>query len=182
MLHPRILKFGGTSVADAAAVERVTSVVREHGGPQPVVVVSALAGATDALLAAADAAEHGDSRATGSSLDALLQRHTSIAGRLAPPEAGNELRGEVEAAQRDIARLLDRVAREPDRRPALRDEVASYGERLSASLLAAVLTRAGVPARYVDYRHCLTPAATHSRADPLPPPHRQSPGAPPAPP
>jgi len=166
-MHPRILKFGGTSVADAAAVERVTSVVREHGGPQPVVVVSALAGATDALLAAADAAEHGDSRATGSSLDALLQRHTSIAGRLAPPEAGNELRGEVEAAQRDIARLLDRVAREPDRRPALRDEVASYGERLSASLLAAVLTRAGVPARYVDSRHCLTTDATHGRANPL---------------
>jgi len=48
MLHPRILKFGGTSVADAAAVERVTGVVRSYGGPRPVVVVSALAGATDA--------------------------------------------------------------------------------------------------------------------------------------
>src|SRR5256886_13053591 len=60
MLHPRILKFGGTSVADAAAVERVTGVVRDHGGPRPVVVVSALAGATDALLAAADAAACGE--------------------------------------------------------------------------------------------------------------------------
>src|SRR5436190_2692367 len=56
MLHPRILKLGGTSVADAAAVERVTGVVREQGGPRPVVVVSALAGATDALLAAAGVA------------------------------------------------------------------------------------------------------------------------------
>ena len=167
MVYPRILKFGGTSVADVAAVERVTSVVREHGGPRPVVVVSAIAGATDALLAAADAAEDGDPRAPEPSLEALFGRHASIARRLAPPEAGDALRGELEAARRDIARLLDRVARERDQRPALRDEVASYGERLSASLLAAVLTSAGVAARYVDSRHCLTTDATHGRANPL---------------
>jgi len=167
MVYPRILKFGGTSVADVAAVERVTSVVREHGGPRPVVVVSAIAGATDALLAAADAAEDGDPRAPQPSLEALFGRHASIARRLAPPEAGDALHGELEAARRDIARLLDRVARERDQRPALRDEVASYGERLSASLLAAVLTSAGVAARYVDSRHCLTTDATHGRANPL---------------
>ena len=167
MVYPRILKFGGTSVADVAAVERVTSVVREHGGPRPVVVVSAIAGATDALLAAADAAEDGDPRAPEPSLEALFGRHASIARRLAPPEAGDALRGELEAARRDIARLLDRVARQRDQRPALRDEVASYGERLSASLLAAVLTSAGVAARYVDSRHCLTTDATHGRANPL---------------
>ncbi len=167
MVYPRILKFGGSSVADVAAVERVTSVVREHGGPRPVVVVSAIAGATDALLAAADAAEDGDPRAPQPSLEALFGRHASIARRLAPPEAGDALRGELEAARRDIARLLDRVARERDQRPALRDEVASYGERLSASLLAAVLTSAGVAARYVDSRHCLTTDATHGRANPL---------------
>src|ERR1051325_1106598 len=82
MLHPRILKFGGTSVADAAAVERVTGVVRSHGGPRPVVVVSALAGATDALLAAADAAADGHPRATFPSLDALLERHARIANQI----------------------------------------------------------------------------------------------------
>src|SRR3989440_10231281 len=167
MVYPRILKFGGTSVADAAAVERVTSVVREHGGPRPVVVVSAIAGATDALRAAADAAEDGAPRAPEPSLEALFGRHASIARRLAPPEAGDALREELEAAHRDIARLLDRVARERDQRPALRDEVASYGERLSASLLAAALTSAGVTARYVDSRHCLTTDATHGRANPL---------------
>ena len=167
MVYPRILKFGGTSVADAAAVERVASVVREHGGPRPVVVVSAIAGATDALLAAADAAEDGDPRAPDPSLEALFGRHASIARRLAPPEAGDALREELEAARREIARLLDRVARERDQRPALRDEVASYGERLSASLLAAALTSAGVTARYIDSRHCLTTDATHGRANPL---------------
>jgi aspartate kinase len=167
MLHPRILKFGGTSVADAAAVERVTGVVRSHGGPRPVVVVSALAGVTDALLTAADAAADGDPRATAPSLDALLERHARIANQLARPEARKPLLGELEAARREIERLLDRVEQEPDRRAALRDEIASYGERLSASLLAAALTGAGIAARYVDSRHCLTTDATHGRANPL---------------
>ena len=167
MLHPRILKFGGTSVADAAAVERVTGVVRSHGGPRPVVVVSALAGATDALLAAADAAADGDPRATAPSLDALLERHARIANQLARPEARKLLVGELAAARREIARLLDRVEQEPDRRAVLRDEIASYGERLSASLLAAALTGAGMAGCYVDSRHCLTTDATHGRANPL---------------
>src|SRR2546430_862086 len=65
------------------------------------------------------------------SVGARLGRQASIAGRLAPPEAGEALYGELSAARRDIARLLDRVARERDRRPALRDEVASYGKPLS---------------------------------------------------
>ena len=167
MLQPRILKFGGTSVADAAAVERVTGVVRSHGGPRPVVVVSALAGATDALLAAADAAADGDPRATAPSLDALLERHARIANQLARPEARRLLLGELAAARREIARLLDRVEQEPDRRAVLRDEIASYGERLSASLFAAALTGAGMAGRYVDSRHCLTTDATHGRANPL---------------
>jgi len=167
MLHPRILKFGGTSVADAAAVERVTGVVRSHGGPRPVVVVSALAGATDALLAAADAAADGDPRATAPSLDALLERHACIANQLARPEARKLLLGELAAARREIAGLLDSVQQEPDRRAVLRDEIASYGERLSASLLAAALTGAGMAGCYVDSRHCLTTDATHGRANPL---------------
>ena len=167
MLHPRILKFGGTSVADAAAVERVTGVVRSYGGPRPVVVVSALAGATDALLAAADAAADGDPRATAPSLDALLERHARIANQLARPEARKLLLGELAAARREITRLLGCVEQEPDRRAVLRDEIASYGERLSASLLAAALTGAGMAGCYVDSRHCLTTDATHGRANPL---------------
>src|SRR5207247_6109151 len=47
---PTVLKFGGTSVEDAAACARVAGIVRAHGGSRPVVVVSALAGVTDALL------------------------------------------------------------------------------------------------------------------------------------
>ena len=167
MVHPRILKFGGTSVADAAAVERVTGLVRDHGGPRPVVVVSALAGATDTLLAAADAAADGDPGGAGPGLAALLERHAGIARQLALADARDALLAELETARRDIDRLLGRIAHEPDRRAALRDEVASYGELLSAPLVTAALASAGVAARHVDSRHCLTTDATHGRANPL---------------
>jgi len=83
-----VLKFGGTSVADAAALQRVAAVVhRAHRSTRPVVVVSALAGVTDALLAAAEAAASGDVERTLPQLDALLERHAEIAGRLARPPA-----------------------------------------------------------------------------------------------
>src|SRR2546430_6744567 len=153
MLQPQILKFGGTSVADAAAVERVTGVVREHGGPRPVVVVSARAGAADALLAAADAAADGHPRGTAPSLDALLERHARITNQLVRPEARKALLGGLEAARSELARLLDHVERDPDRRAALPDEIAAYRARLSASLLAAAPGDAGLVAGRVAFPH-----------------------------
>ncbi len=160
MREIRVLKFGGTSVADSAAFERVTAIVGAHGGPRPVVVVSALAGATDTLLAAADGAAAGEP--TLASLDALFERHRTI-------DITGHLHPELDQAREGIAELLARIAREPERRPALRDEVASYGERLSAALLASVLQEGGMAARCVDARHCVVTDATHGCATPLRP-------------
>ena len=168
MSESTVLKFGGTSVADAAALQRVAGLVsRAQRNARPIIVVSALAGVTDALLAAADAAAGGDAERIRPQLDALLERHAEIAGRLARPDGANGIRTVLGRARADIAELLERVAGEPERRPALRDEIASYGERLSAALLTAVLLAADVPARYVDARHCLITDATHGRATPL---------------
>ena len=164
-----VLKFGGTSVADAAALQRVAGVVHDaQRGTRPVVVVSALAGGTDALLAAADAAASGDPKLMLPQLDALLERHAEIARGLARPESAKGIGTVLARARAEIADLLARVAAEPERQPALRDEIASYGERLSAALLTAVLLAADVPARYVDARHCLITDETHGRATPLP--------------
>ena len=168
MSESTVLKFGGTSVADAAALQRVAAVVhRAHRSTRPVVVVSALAGVTDALLAAAEAAASGDVERTLPQLDALLERHAEIAGRLARPENARGIRTVLERTRAEIVDLLERLAVEPERGPALRDEIAAYGERLSAALLTAVLQAADVPARYVDARHCLITDGTHGRATPI---------------
>ena len=170
MSESTVLKFGGTSVADAEALGRVAGLVRRaQARTRPVVVVSALAGVTDALLAAADLAASGDPEGTRPQLDALLERHAEIAGRLASSEGAKGIRTVLGQAREELAGLLERVAGEPAARPALRDEIAAYGERLSAALLTAVLLAADVPARYVDPRHCLITDDTYGRATPLVP-------------
>ena len=80
MTYPIVVKFGGTSVQDAAAFERAGGIVRSHGGARPVVVVSALSGMTDALLAAAATAH--DGTAALDSLEPLFERHRQVARQL----------------------------------------------------------------------------------------------------
>ncbi|MFN9334799.1 MAG: hypothetical protein ACK6D1_19605, partial [Planctomycetota bacterium] len=78
------MKFGGAAVADAAGIRRVVALVQAERARAPVVVVSALAGAPDALLAAADAAAAG---AGEQAVAALVARHRAVAGDLGLPPA-----------------------------------------------------------------------------------------------
>src|SRR3989442_470956 len=96
---PTVLKFGGTSVEDTAACGRVAAIVRAHGGPRPVVVVSALAGVTDALLGCAG---EGALRA----FDPHLERHREIARRLLGPDASAAFLAELERARGELAALV----------------------------------------------------------------------------
>ena len=163
---PTVLKFGGTSVADAAAFERVAAIVRAHGGPRPVVVVSALARVTDALFTSARSAADGDIAGARRNLEAHLERHHHIAKRLLSSGAAAIFSDELAGARRELAALLERLPAEPETHAPLRDEIASYGERLSASLLAATLAAAGLPTRRVDARSCIMTDDSHGQATP----------------
>src|SRR3989449_10222029 len=158
---PTVLKFGGSSDEDAAACARAAGIVRAHGGPRPAVVVSALAGVTDALVGCA---REGSLRA----FDPHFERHREIAQRLLGPEARGAFLVELERACGELAALVERISREPVLRARLQDEIVSYGERLSAPLVAAVLAAAGLPTRHVDARRCIVTDETPGRATPDP--------------
>ena len=85
-----VCKFGGTSVADAAAIRRLAGIVAGRAREQPLVVVSALAGVTDGLLGLAAAVHAGDAAALGGGLDALVRRHEIVAGELPGAEPAAE--------------------------------------------------------------------------------------------
>jgi aspartate kinase len=164
---PTVLKFGGTSVGDAAAFERAAGIVRSHGGARPVVVVSAMSRVTDGLLAALEAAAR-DSAAALESLRPLLERHRVVAQRLLAPDAAGTFQAQLDRAQQALAELLQRVKQAPAAaRPALHDEGLSFGEQLAATLLTAVLVARGLPARYVDARRCIVTDEAHGAALPL---------------
>ncbi len=153
-----MLKFGGTSVEDAAAFERVTGIVRAERRAHPVVVVSALSGVTDALLASVEAA-------SANGLAPHFERHEEIAQRLLDRAAAAGFEAELAAARLEIDRLLGRIFRD-GAAPQLRDELVSYGERLSSSLLGRVLAARGLPATCVDARRCIITTGAAGRAEP----------------
>jgi len=161
------MKFGGTCVEDVAAFERVVKIVRAHKDSPCVVVVSAMSGVTDALLNTIARAE-GNTTVPGRLLDTLkphFERHRLVAQRLVGQS--DSITTLLEGAEREITSLLADISEEQMPVPLLQDLVVSYGERLSAPLLAEVCTQAGLPARYIDARRCIITDGEHGRAEPL---------------
>ena len=167
-MRPTIMKFGGTSVADAVAFANVSSIVQAAAGEQPVVVVSAIAGFTNALLGAVEKASGGDSRAAGRSLDEWFERHVAIAKAFVGEEAREPVESAIDDAKREIRQLLRIIAAYPVTSPPLQDEIVAYGELLSSRLLAAGLRANGLQSQYVDARECVKTDETYGNAAPLP--------------
>ncbi len=164
------MKFGGTSVEGATAFQTAARIVSERIAQRPVVVVSAMGGFTDALLSSVKQALDGCAADGLATLDKHFDRHFRVIDSLLSEQAPR-LRGLVDQSRNDINALLNSVEGEQDlsrsRRKSIEDAVASNGERLSAALLAAVLTDNNYPARDVDSRRCLITDENYGSATPL---------------
>jgi aspartate kinase len=166
--RPTIMKFGGTSVEDAAAIRNVVAIVKLAVNSRPVVVVSAIGGFTNALLNSVQTAIHGDARAASKSLESEFERHLTIADELLNNERRAGFVSTVGDARSKIRQLHKIVAAHPVTRPPLQDEIAAYGEHLSSQLLTAALCEAGVDARHVDARMCIKTDDVYGAATPQP--------------
>jgi len=162
-----VMKFGGTSVEGAAAIERVAGIVRERLDRHPLVVVSAMGKTTNRLLAAADKAAAGNLADALRDAEELLAWHRREAGALLPPERRSEMDALLERHFEELEATLERVASAGQVTPALWDETASYGERLSSALLALIFPGLGIPAVHVDARTVLVTDSRHTQALPL---------------
>ena len=152
-----VMKFGGTSVADAAAFENVARIVASERDAAPVVVVSAMSGVTDSLLAATDIA----------SLETVFNRHRAVARELLDQSNANEFIAKLTEASTQIDALLRSIPHKPDERKSLQDAIVSFGETLSSTLLAEVLKQKGTKARQVDARRCIVTDEEFTAATPL---------------
>jgi aspartate kinase len=162
------MKFGGTSVEDLAAFERVAGIVESLRDARPVVIASAMSRFTDALLQSVERAAGGDAEGATRSLDAQFERHTEVARSLSEREARDAAWSAIETAKRETNELLRIVAQHPVTRPPLQDEIVSYGERLSALLLASLLSsRAVARGKYVDARRCIRTDDQYGNASPI---------------
>jgi aspartate kinase len=166
-MQTTIMKFGGTSVEDASAFRNVAAIVKVAVGLRPVVVVSAIGGFTNVLLASVQKAIRDDARAATRLLDHDLKRHIAIARELLNPESCAAFELTVAVARREIRQLHKIIAVHPVTQPPLQDEIVAYGEQLSSQLLAAVLREENLAARYVDARRCLKTDDNYGSARPL---------------
>lgn len=151
----KVMKFGGSSVATPERIRTVVGILRQaRGAGEVAVVVSALGGVTDELIAAAKTAAAGDS-AYVEGLDRLVSRHLAAVRELADPSEAAAVERQVEAKLGDLRDLLHGtyLVREASLRTL--DSVMSYGERLSSMIVAAALRRAGTPAEALDARRLI---------------------------
>jgi aspartate kinase len=173
------MKFGGTSVEGATAFKNAARIVFDRQALQPIVVVSAMAGFTDALLGSVQLASTSGPEKGARSLEKHFDRHLRVIEALLREEAPR-VRALVDQSRVEITSLLNAAAAElgdtaagseagnnRTRRRFFEDAVVSYGERLSAAMLAAVLVENKALSRDVDARRCIITDDDYGCAAPL---------------
>lgn len=162
---PLVLKFGGTSVGSPAAIHAVAKIVGAERGDR-VVVVSATAGTTDALVHASQQAASGDAMAAQTTIERLTEQHKNLIADLLGVNGGVPLSEVVDLSQRTLA-LLRSVALLRECSPRSLDAILSFGERVSAPIVAAVLSAEGIPAEALSAEGLLITDDAFGSANPV---------------
>ena len=160
-----VMKFGGTSVEDEVAIERAAAIVFSRLEEKPVVVVSALAGVTDALLSASRAAAAGQIREAVKQLRALRRRHLRVLDEVVG-ECADEVREEIQKLFAGVEEMLRGVAALGELTPRTTDHILCAGELLSSQIVTAAFIVRGLAAELVDSRECIVTNASQTNAIP----------------
>ncbi len=127
-----VMKFGGSSLADADTIRHCAALVRGRGSDRVVTVVSAMAGVTDMLIELAQAAADGTRMRVHTLLGKLHERHELAARAFGASEAVAPLLSQLDTLVAGIGAVSELT-------PRSHDAVVSFGERLSAVIVAAAL-------------------------------------------
>ncbi|HBX70714.1 MAG TPA: aspartate kinase [Chloroflexi bacterium] len=165
-----IMKFGGTSVGSPEAISQTAHILADYAPQwdQTVVVISAMSGVTNALLASAAAAEDGDESAYTAHIDQLRNRHREVIRSLFPQTGErtsllaliDQYIAELSAYCRSIHVMGEVTARGMD-------ALVSLGERMNARIVSAALRQQGLDSQPVDATELIVTDDTYQSALPL---------------
>jgi len=168
-----VMKFGGTSVEDAAAMRNVIEIVRrewqasrQFGEGAPLVVTSACAGITNKLFALAELAASGKRTEAQDLLRSIKAHHDTLIYELLSSNTQalhrrlNELFDELSS----IIKALDVIG---ELTPRLLDTIASNGELFSSLILADAMNESGIPTVWADARLILITDDNFGKAQPI---------------
>ena len=162
-----VMKFGGTSVQDAEAIDRAAAIVKQRLPQKPIVVVSAMAKVTDQLLSMARAAGSGDRKTALKLSRALRERHYNTAGELLGTALFTQFHSDLGVEFEALDELLRGIAAVGELTPRTTDHVAAFGEILSSRIVKAAFSARGIEAALIDSRQCVVTDNQHTRAAPL---------------
>jgi len=163
-----VMKFGGTSVEDSAAMLRTAAIVagRVRKGLKPIVVVSAMSKVTDTLLAAAAAAGRNAREEALKLSDGLRTRHLNTAAELTKGDRLTSLQLNIHHDFDTLDDLLRGISAVGELTPRTSDHVVSFGERLSSQMVAAAFTEQGLNGAHVDARNVILTDNHYGKAAP----------------
>ena len=153
-----IMKFGGSSLANAERIRQVGKIIEMHRSENPILVLSAIGKTTDDLIEAGQAAISGlvDSRK-------ITERHFAILSELMLSDTG------VEELLDELSNLLKGISVVRELTPRTMDHLLSFGERLSTRLFCAYLCQQGIIAEAIDgWTAGLVTTSTFNHAELLP--------------
>jgi aspartate kinase len=151
-----VMKFGGTSVESAAAIDRVAGIVRERLPRKPVVVVSAMGKTTNKLLDIAQQAVNGHREQALRQLYDLRDFHLRE----------SNMERTVEEHFQELSDLTRGLAILGELSPRSIDAFSSFGERLSSLIVANYFQHHGIPAVHLDSRKVIVTDSRHTQAAP----------------
>jgi aspartokinase/homoserine dehydrogenase 1 len=165
----QVMKFGGTSVGDAACIARTAKIIAEASRTGScIAVVSAMSGVTNRLIEAAGAASRGECESGAVIVDALRKQHeTALAILISGDSARQTVRLKMEEVLAEGRRLCDGTALLCELTPRTLDAISSLGERLSAPLVAGAVRELGVQSESVEATDLIVTDAYHGGAEPL---------------
>jgi aspartate kinase len=161
-----VMKFGGTSVEDSKAIDRVAAIVEGRLGQKPVVVVSAMAKVTDTLLTMARAAGEGERKAALKLCRSLQERHYNTASELLGTALFTQFHSELGADFEALDELLRGISAVGEITPRTYDFVTAFGEMLSSRIVAAAFAARGLKGVHVDSRDVLVTDSNYMQAVP----------------
>jgi aspartate kinase len=148
-----VVKFGGTSVGDAESIQRAAEIVEGRLDRQPAVVVSALGGATNSLLAIGEQSAKGHLIGALRGVETLRERHFQQCEKLLGTSSeASEVAAEMSATFDELASLAEALSVLGHATPRSLDAIAAFGEQLSSHLVAAFFKLRGLPAEHLDAR------------------------------
>jgi len=161
-----VMKFGGTSVEDAASIERVAEIVRARIALKPTIVVSAMGKTTRKLLDSAQSAACGDTATAMAALEDLKNTHIDEAHKLVSDNTNSETFDLIEKYFDELAKLLQGLAILGEVPPRGLDKILSYGELLSSAIVAGALSQRRIPSRLMDSRRFIITNDRYGNASP----------------